>query len=373
MQRLKFVGRPPIKIAESVKDVVHLKNEYARAIMDRGETLTDELANAVLAQSLFSWEERNPRPALDAEGNFQCTDLDLFSFLMPLADRHAVIEIPHYRNRRKVVVRANERKIGTNQFGPIRGLTSHKDVLSFSTLLRDNTIVQTDPETEKEETGAWRNYMIVDCDGHWYDGWDKIVFSPTARENDFILKHGLLTGNTVYFQYPVHPNRWQSVFGAPYLLLKMLIARIEDEARFYRQEVARLSYRIETKLHQEPTYEGATEPIKVPTIEMILDLPDFVGSYTRVQHSQPGAVQAYQRQKYLTYSLKRQVQFAVRADELAYFSFGKNKIAHWMEGRTWNHNWRPPRGKVDWNQMVLSPDCAFRYRVKTLTQQVSAE
>lgn len=347
--------------------------------MNRKEALTDELADAILGQSLFSWEGRNPSPALDEDGNFQCTDLDLFSFLVPLADRGAVIEIPHYRNRRKIVVRADERKIGTNQFGPIRGLTSHQNVLSFSTLLWDNTIIKSDPETEKEEIGAWRNYMIVDCDGHWYDGWDKIVFNPAARENDFILKHRLLTGNTIYFQYPVHPNRWQSVFGAPYLILKMLMARIKNEAEFFKHEMARLGamgHRLsegEKKPYKEPEYEGATEPIKVQTIEMELDLPDFTGSYTSVQNSQKGLVEAYRRRKYLTYTLRRTVQFAIRADELSFFKYGNGRIAHWMEGRTWNHNWRPPRGKVDWNQMTLSPDCALRYRVKTLTQQVSAE
>lgn len=50
-QGLKFRGRPPIRIAESVHGVVHLKNPYAQAIMDRSTSLTDDLVESVLDQS----------------------------------------------------------------------------------------------------------------------------------------------------------------------------------------------------------------------------------------------------------------------------------------------------------------------------------
>ena len=214
----RFVGRPPVYYADSVKEVVALTHPYAASIMDRQQAVSEELVDAILGQSLFSWEGRNPRPALDQYGNFQCTDLDLLSFISPFADRGAVIEIPRYRNRRKVVVKPNERKVGTKQFGPVTGLTSHKDVFSFSVRIFDSSIVAKDPETEKESMGAHRNYMLVDCDGHWYDGWDKIVWDPTRAENQFLTWCGLWTGNTVYFKNYVHPNRWQSIFGAPYFL-----------------------------------------------------------------------------------------------------------------------------------------------------------
>ena len=84
MEGLKFRGRPPILIARSLKDVVSLKNEYARTIMDRKQPIDEGFINAIIAQSLMSWEGRRPAPALDEGGNFQCavTDLDLFSFLL---------------------------------------------------------------------------------------------------------------------------------------------------------------------------------------------------------------------------------------------------------------------------------------------------
>ncbi|MBI2048167.1 MAG: hypothetical protein HYT27_03430 [Parcubacteria group bacterium] len=383
MVGLKSRGRPPIKMAESVKDVVNFKDPYAREIMDVTKPISDDLVGAILAQSVMTWEGRNPAPALDEDGNFQGTDMDLFSFLVPLAHRNAVIEIPRYRNRRKIVVKETERKIGTNQFGKITGLVSNKDVLSFSVRLWDMTIAKENKETGEESIGAHRAYMIVDCDGHWYDGWDKIVFNPTAPENKFLTEKELWTGNTVYFKFYVHPNRWQSVFSAQHLLKLLLIERIDSEAKFYRGEMKRLeekgfSLPEGVKPAYEPAvYEGTTAKIQVHTIEFELDYPGFSGVYVSVPDSQKGLVDAYQRQKYLTYTLKPQVRFVVRANETAYFYYGlegfENKVAPWMEGRKWVSGYRTPKGRVDWNFMRLGPEMALRYRTKLVTQQVSAE
>lgn len=377
---LKFRGRPPIKMAESVKDVVNFKDPYAREIMDVTKPVSDELVGAILAQSVMTWEGRNPAPALDEDGNFQGTDLDLFSFLVPLADRNAVIEIPRYRNRRKVMVKESERKIGTNQFGKITGLVSNKDVLSFSVRLWDMTIAKADKETGEETIGAHRAYMIVDCDGYWYDGWDKIVFKPTAPENAFLSDKKLWTDNTVYFKFYVHPNRWQSVYSAQHLLKLLLVERIDTEARFYKSEMKRLeekgfSLPEGVKPAYEPSsYEGATEKIHVDTIEFELDYPEFSGSFVPVSDSQEGLVHAYQRQKYLTYTVKPQVRFAVRANEAAFLYYGGlNKVASWMEGRKWVAGYRTPKGRVDWNLMRLGLEMAIRYRTKVVSQQVSAE
>lgn len=382
---LKFRGRPPIRIAESVKDVVNLKNSYAECISDRSQWIDGSFVGAILGQSVMSWEGRNPRPALDEDGNIQDTDLDLFSFLVPIAARNAVIEIPQYTNRRKVIMKSNERKIGSNQFGPIVGLISHKDVFSFSVRIHDKTIIVKNPRTEKEDIGAYRNYMFVDCSGRWYPGWNRIRWDPTLEENAFLRENSLLTGNVIYFKYSVHPNRWQSVFSAHYLLKKMLLARFNDEADFYRAEIKRLKNRgiklpPGTKpLHTPPIYyEGPTKPIKVVAMEMVLDIPDFKGSYPSVADTQQGLIAAYRRENYLTYTLKPIVQFFVRSNELAYFLYGGNfthrgKVAHWMEDRQWKSGYRIPRGKVDWNIMVLAPDVALRYRVKEITQRVSSE
>ena len=374
----RFVGRPPVNFAESVKEVVALTHPYAASIMDRRQAVTEELVDAILGQSLFSWEGRNPRPALDQYGYFQCTDLDLLSFIAPFADRRAVIEISRYRNRRKVVVKSTERKVGTTQFGMVTGLISNKDVHSFSVRIFDGSIIVKDPITEKESIGAHRNYMLVDCDGFWYRDWDKIVWDPTRAENEFLTRHDLWTGNVVYFKNYVHPNRWQSVFGAPYFLKKMLVRRLDDEAQFYRQEMKRLEEAGFTlpagvkKPYVPVEYEGATRSIKVDSLEVVLDLPEFSGSYQPARSAQEGLVDAYLRQKHLTYTVKPAVKFIVRANEAAYYRYGEGRVAHWMGSRSWK-SWKVPKGRTEWNQMVLSPDCALRFRVKSVTEQVSAE
>jgi len=323
--------RQSISLAKTVASVVNLSNPYAKSIMNRDAIIDKEFVNAIINQSVFSWEGRSPKSALDKNGNFQTTDLDLLSFMIPLVARGGVIEIPKYTNRRKTVKKSNERRIGTSRFGKTTGLISNKDVFSFSVRLFDQSVIVKDTETETESTGAHRNLLIVDCDGHWYDGWDKIVWDPTKKENAFLNDNDLWTGNTVCFKHYVHPNRRQSIFGAPYLLLKMLSARLTDEAKFYRQEVKRLQKlgikfpKGEKSPFVPVTYESSTEPINVATMEMILDMPEFSGEYSAVSNDVFGLVEAYRKQKYLTYTLKPLVQFVLRADEAAYFLYGHSQ------------------------------------------------
>src|SRR3989344_1691558 len=148
MKGLKFRGRPPIRFAGSVLDVANFINSYAQAIADRGIPLTEEFVDAIIAQSIFGWEGRHPIPALDEDGNFQGTDLDLLSFLVPIAERGAVIELPAYRSRRPSVANSNERHVGNgNRFGAVTGLLSTQAVLSFSIGLWYNTVVPRHPAT----------------------------------------------------------------------------------------------------------------------------------------------------------------------------------------------------------------------------------
>lgn len=379
MRGLKFRGRPPIQIAETVRDVVNLSNVYANTIMDRGAMITEDFVDAIIGQSIFGWEGRTPTRALDHDGNFQITDLDLLSFLVPISERGAVIELPTYRSRRATVSKANERHIGNgNRFGAVTGLISNQDVFSFSIRIWDNTIVVRDPETERETIGAFRNFMLVDVTGKWHDGWENIVWDPTAKENNFLNENDLWTGNTVYFKNAVHPNRWQSIFGAPYLLLKMLVERLRDEGTFYRQEVKRLEslgLRLygDGGVHYKPNEVVSTtehKKIKVETMEAVLDTPQFIGNYQTVPDTRVGLAVAYNHQKQLTWTFKPKVQLIVRADELAYFLHGNGRIASWMSGRAWR-DFTPPRGRIVWNQMVLASDMAYRYRYKTVTETVA--
>lgn len=380
---LKFKGRPAINFAKTVHEIAHLKNEYAQTIMNRTKMIDEDFIGAIIAQGIMGYEGRTPSPALDEDGNFQCTDLDLLSFLTPIAARGAVIEIPKYRNRRKVVKKAGERKIGSNQFGPITSLVSNKDVFSFSVKIHDKTIISKDLETGKENIGEFRNYMLVDCDGHWYDGWNKIVWDPSAKENEFLTNNKLWTGNSVYFQYYVHPNRWQSIYGAPHILKKMLLERLNDEAKFYRAEMKRLNDlginlpKGAKKASKPIISEGKTEAIKVKTMEMEIAIPAFTGKYEKVSNDQDGLLKAYKRQKLLTYTFKPAVQFVTRANEAAFMKYGfdesgQPRIAHWMKDRSWNA-WKKTSRSKEVQKMTLSNDMAITFRFKEKTEHISAE
>ena len=93
------------------------------------------------------------------------------------------------------------------------------------------------------------------------------------------------------------------------------------------------------------------------------------------ENSAKGLVEAYRRRKKLLYTLQPKAQFIVRADEFAFFMHGFRdgawQIAPWMTGRSWNSGYKTPRGRIEWEQMVLSNDVALRYRVKEVTQTVA--
>jgi hypothetical protein len=380
MFNLSSRNQPAINFAKTVRNVVTMKNEYASVIMDRSKPITEELVSSLIAQGIISYAGRNPVPALDADGNLKTTDLDLLSFLVPLAARHAVIEIPEYKNRRQVIKTEGERKIGTNNFGPITSLVSNQKVFSFCIKIHDKTIAVKD-DVGAEKLGAYRNYLVVDCNGEIYNGWNKIVWNPSSKENAFLAEKRLWTGNSVQFKYFVHPNRWQSVFGAPHLLKKMLLARITDEARFYRAEIKRLhALGIYTsggfsKPIRETIMRGATRKIEVQTMEMLLTLPKFIGAYQSMENSVAGLLEAYRRQRILTYTWKPAIQFVVRANEAAYFRFGlkangQGKIARWLKSRRWVEAKKSPRSAL-YQTMKLSDNMSILYRLKTKTEHVS--
>ncbi|MDP3963474.1 MAG: hypothetical protein Q8Q39_03180 [bacterium] len=375
---LQFKGKPPIRLAESVKEVLIGAHPYAKAILDRKTPVDEALVGAVMAQTVFSWKDRTPLAALDENGDFIGMDLDLFSFLVPMAARSAIIELPEYRNRRQVVRKASERRDGQARFGKMTGLISHKDVFSFSARIWDESVMVQNAASGQERAGAHRNYMLVDIDGTWHDGWKNVQWDPSAEENAFLKRNKIFNGNTIAFTHYVHPNRWQSLFGAPYFLLKMLHARLGEEGKFYRDEVKRLErLGIEVPPGEKAPYEkpestGEKKNITVETLEVDLIMPPFSGSYSPVSDTIEGVRQAYRRQKLLTYSLRPQMQFAMRADEAAYFLYGKGRIAHWIARKTWKED-RMDCGRYGpWSRLDLAPKTALRWRLRPITQTVAA-
>jgi len=227
----------PKSVAASLTSV--LDDPRMVEIQDRTKNVED-LATKMLDEWSLDLFTRKPGPAVNANGEFQGTDLDLATFMTALSIRNAVIVLPSYKGMRASTVREGERRVGTTRNGSIMTLYSNKEAFSFGVRIKDMSIVQTDPVTGQETHGAPRNFSLVDVKGEWHKGWDRIEFSPTAKENDFLRDHKVWTGNTYVVKNFIHPNRWMSIYGNPYFMAKAMVQRLQEEAKFLRDEIKRL-------------------------------------------------------------------------------------------------------------------------------------
>jgi len=378
------------QLAESVRSIVQLDNHIVRRLLNREADLTDRLFNVIMNKSVFSWMDRNPKPAVDSNGNFVGTsDLDLLTWLMGMARRKAVIRIPHYENFRPSVHNPLEMHVTEERFGQITGLVSSQDGHSFSVRMRDVSVKAKHPSTGYETMGAFRSYMVVDPNGDLYDGWKAIEWWPNELEQEVLKsRRQLISGNTLYFDTAVHNNRWISIFGAGYLLLKVCLVRIKDEKKFYSDEVKRLlargiefPKRARTGATAYDTDEYATErhtdagvSVLFSHLEAKLQMPELTGTFRPVADSTDGLIEADRRVKELR-RMQTEASVVVRADELAYKQYGNGRIPAWMgTGAMWQAGYVEPGKRIKWNRLSLPVEAQAHllYRLRHVTQTVAA-
>ena len=158
-------------------------NPIMKTIMDRSKEIDDSIIKEVSSWWRYDMLNRKPGPAYVDE-DFVGTDLDLSCFLYELAERGAVINIPHYKNMRATTKKEGQAIISQdNRHGQVLGLVSNKDVFSFSLRIKDMNVMTTN------NVGDYRNFSITDLDGDWYPGWGNLEFIPTAKENKFIFEN----------------------------------------------------------------------------------------------------------------------------------------------------------------------------------------
>lgn len=398
----------PKCVASTLK--VLLDHPIMQVVQDQSRPVRDTVKQV---ESWWTYDlySRNPGPAVTEDGEFQGTDLDLACFLYALAQRGAVINLPVYEGRRAAQRREGERVVSKdNRHGGITGLTANKECFSFGIRITDFNVVQRDPRTGKETVGAPRNFMLVDVTGKWHDGWDRIEFSPTAKENDFLNDKRLWTGNSVVFKNFVHPNRWISLYGQYYFLTKALIERLENEAKFCYTEISRIqaagiAYPPSEAPAEWPktTQVGADKPIKVSALEVELDLPAPSGNFQSYPVTQDGLVAATKWRKELVYGVMPRLRFATRSVELAFFRHGflsttgvtpsptavdaskcggeciVEKMPPWISDAKWERNYTPSGKRAKWNRLILFQPApgelgvALRYRVWEKTERVAAD
>ena len=389
------------KVAKTLKDLP-TSDIYLR-ICD-GDDSVDDIISELKDHWAYDLYSRSPGPALLENGALKPTDLDLACFLSALADRRAVINIPTYKSRRAASYKSNERVVSKdNRHGQVHGLTSNQDVFSFSIRIKDFNVVVT--ETDGSETvGAFRNFMLVDLEGDWYDGWKCIEFAPNRKENDFLNDKKLWTGNVVYFKNFVHPNRWTSFYGQWYVLTKILVERLRAEVTFRNAE-AKAIEAILSPSKDKPAFsprpasdKGPSEPIIVTAFEAEVDA-DIPSTFHPFPRTREGLAFAKERAHKLQYEDIPTLNFAVRATELAFceragivggLEEGKDvpkpepgkdvaqiPMAPWISGAKWDRDYKIKR--TVWNRLVLAQPVPFekglalRYRVRAKTERVRPE
>ena len=239
--------------------------------------------------------------------------------------------------------------------------------------------------------------MLVDLNGTWHDGWKKICFSPKRKENDFLESKGLWTGDTVYFENFVHPNRWVSFYGQWYLLTKLLVERYRAEAAFCGTEVKRIQaagLKFPESGQGAQVEWGKTEVVgpsateMVPAFEAEIDA-DIPRSFPAYPTTQVGLVAAKARMNALRFNVTPALSFHVRATELAFCNKADSfawlpqstrqhqaePFPSWITGAAWEHDYQIKR--TSWNRLVLGRHAPFvagmalRYRVYEKSEKVA--
>jgi hypothetical protein len=345
-------------------------------ISDLLATIGDRRKNPVpLVEQLvehwsFDLYSRNPAPALAEAGVLKPTDLDLSTFLIALAARKAVINLPVYKARRGGSKREGEHIISkTNRHGNLLGLRSNQDVFSFGVLVKDMNVMTTD-ENDNQEVGAFRNFMILDVDGTWHAGWRQIDFVPTAKENNWLHDKDLWTGNQIVFSNFVHPNRWTSFFGKYYLASKAMIDRLSEETSALRRWIKDNRDPKDAKVWPKAASTGETKTITVQAFQTEVDMPALHGKF-RLPTSVSGAEEKLQSFTKLMTDLR----FATRATELAFYQNGRDRLPSWMGGAEWEEGVRTKGGRKLWSRIEIpnTKDVALRYRVWDKSETVAAE
>lgn len=338
-------------IAESL--LFLLTHPVAVAVMNRENDISEAIEEA---QSWWGYDlfKRKPgRAYYDEQGNFHTTDLDLACFMYELSRRGAVINIPVYKSMRAAVQREDQQLSSKyNRNGQIIGLNSNKDFFSFSIKVIDQNVIG------EEKVGDFRNFALTDLTGEWHRGWQRIEFSPTLKENRWLHEKELFTGNTVFFQNFIAPNRWTSFFGHHYVLTKMLLDRLEDESKFYNSEIkAMLAEGIEYPEGEGPApFRPYTKEKGVrksfTSFEARIQYPPIEGKYPAVEHNQENLVALYNKRKGYVYNIAPNLRFMTRAAEYSHFKNPK-RMPFWIKNAKWESGYRLPNGRIDWDRLVI--------------------
>jgi hypothetical protein len=320
------------RLAKTLQAIMDGVDPVANIIRNRASPLLPVFVEKVMSLLLIGYPGRRPRKQTDRRGNPRPTDMDLASFLVMLMKKPTIIELPAYTAALPRAVFASERHLGHRRHGHLLGLSSHRELLSFGVTIQDMNIVKRSP-LEEDTLGSPRTFLIMGHDAGWHTGWQGVSWQFRQDELGFRERYDLIhDASHRDYQYFVHPNRRHSIFSRAHLLLKLLWQRIEDERRHYHHHQI-----------QNTTGEAVVEScssfrnIMVPSFTMSLTGLPSHGDYP-VYEGQEGISALTSYLEHLSH-LQKQVQFLVRANELAFFQYGRtnNYVANWVRGGVWDY------------------------------------
>lgn len=344
-------------------------------VLNNESTIRD-LVEAMLAYWDYDLDSQRPGPAVVHGDTVAASDLDLACLLSTLAKRNAVIILPKYMSGGPSNENKGQHLISKdNRRGQLIRLNSNQQYFSFSALVQDMNVMN-----EDGSLGAPRNFYIVGKDGRWHPGWESIQFVADAKENKFIGTYGIAVGDNVAFNTFVSPRRWTAFYGPYYLLSKLMIRRLEVEAKVLKSALT--AYKSASDGASKSRYSKnskdksafATTKVKVPVMTVEVDADTY------------GSLNTSGLSKWeLEATLKRvngwlpALRFATRATELAWYKHKGEQGGRpaWVTkefedcriGRT---NWRGLQAS-SYLPVSLEDDIRLRYRIRASTVEMSAK
>jgi hypothetical protein len=375
-------------VASTLKNV--LDNPEGKVLMDLSQDATAAV-DSLMGHWTVDLYSRKPGPSVNKHGEVIGTDLDLATILLTLAGRKAVINLPTYKSMRVASKREGEHVLSKdNRHGQILNMYSNENVFSFGVKIKDYNVMNTGDKGD--QVGAPRNFAIVDVTGDWHPGWHSIDFVASAKENDFMRNKNLFVGSTIPVQSFVHPNRWVSLYGAPYFMTKLAIKRMEVEAKYYRDikkqflaDGIRFPGGGEAATEwpaSEKTSEGTK--VSVPAWEFDIDVPEFEGKLPAVPATTDGLVFADKKAREITYGLLPAMRFAVRSIEYVFSregfdESGLERPAPYHKDVSWEKDFVPAGRRNKYSRFVLFQPAvgqmgvAIRYRKWDKMETVSED
>lgn len=366
------------QIAATIKRLIH-GDTFGR-VLDRSVDVQDVI-DTLVEHWEFNIEDRRPGPALvDPEsGTLQPTDLDLACLAQTLARRKAVVVMEKgYESTdvRKDSAKSTGQKAIGAPLGMLTALVSNEDLLTFSGRMNNLAILNT---KDGGSLGAPRTYRFVGKDTRWHPGYHGMTFVADAKENEFLKKFDLARDGEVAFKNFVHPQRWTSFYGQYYFLTKVVIARLEEEARSL---YAFIKTNKDAKAKKASSYDATQKPesddagfkttkMEVPVFNAEPDAP-FRGEF-----SMPTSVEeAEKHRNAILYGMLPALRFPVRATELAFYKrLGERagfpswiRNAGWEDFRIKNTVWR----RLVYGQLMPGQQgIALRYRIRSKLEDVA--